>query len=136
MRERDEIRVSTLRMLRAALQNVAIEKRKQALEDGEVLEVVSKLIKQHHDSIEGFRKGKRQDLVQKEEAELAILKSYRGAEMTEQELETLVEEAIREADVSGPNAFGQAMKVVMSKVKGRADGQTVSALVRRRLEGG
>ena len=68
MKARDEIRVSTLRFLRAALQNLAIEKKTKVLEDAEILEVVAKLIKQHQDSIEGFRKGGRQDLVQKEQA--------------------------------------------------------------------
>lgn len=134
MKAQDVIRVSTLRFLRASLQNMAIEKKKELLEDSEVLEVVARLIKQHQDSIEGFRKGDRQDLVQKEEAELAILKSYCGPELGEEELSALIEEAIRAAGASGPNALGQVMKSLMPKTKGRVDGQKLSLLVRQRLE--
>ena len=134
MKARDEIRVSTLRFLRAGLQNLAIERKKKVLDDQEVLEVVVKLIKQHQDSIEGFRKGRREDLVQKEQAELTILQSYCGPELGEQELLTLIEEAIREAGASGPHAMGQVMKYLMPRVKGRADGQRVNSLVRTRLE--
>ena len=133
MKARDEIRVSTLRFLRAALQNLVIEKRKEVLEDDEVREVVARLLKQHRDSIEGFRKGGREDLVQKEEAELAILKSYCGPGLGEKELLMLIEEAISESGASGPGALGQVMKTLMPKVKGRVDGQHVSALVRQRL---
>ena len=134
MKARDEIRVSTLRFLRAALQNLAIERRKERLEDGEVLEVVARLVKQHQDSIEGFQKGGREDLVQKEQAELTILKSYCGPELGKQELLALIEEAIRESGASGPHAMGQVMKWLMPRVKGRVDGQEVNSLVRLRLE--
>ena len=134
MKARDEIRVSTLRLLRAALQNLAIEKKKEILEDSEILEVVARLIKQHQDSIEGFQKGGRKDLVEKEQAELTILKSYCGPDLGEQELLTLIEEAIRESGASGPHAMGQVMKWLMPKVKGRVDGQRLNGLVRLRLE--
>lgn len=131
LKAQDQTRLSTLRFLKASLQNLAIEKRKKVLEDAEVLEVVARLIKQHRDSIEGFQKGGRQDLVQKEQAELAILKSYCGPELGDKELEALIEETVHQSGASG---FGQVMKLLMPKVKGRADGQRISTLVRQRLE--
>ena len=134
MKARDEIRVLTLRLLKASLQNAAIEKKKKILEDAEVLEVVARLIKQHQDSIEGFQKGRREDLVQKEQAELTILRSYCGPELGEGELHDLIEAAIHESGATGPHAMGQVMKCLMPKVKGRTDGQRLSVLVRQRLE--
>ena len=134
MKARDEIRISTLRFLRAALQNLAIEKRKKVLEDDEVREAVARLIKQHQDSIEGFRKGGREDLVRKEQAELEILKTYFGPELGEGELQALIEEAIRETGAAGPNSLGQVMKWLMPRVKGHVDGQRVSTLVRQKLD--
>jgi len=134
IKERDEIRMSALRLLRAALQNAAISKKKETLEDHEVQEVVARLMKQHQDSIEGFRKGGRQELVQREEAQLGILKSYSAPELGEGELKALIEEAIRESGASGPGQLGQVMKCLMPKVRGRADGQRVNTLVRLQLE--
>ena len=136
MKARDEIRTATLRFLKSFLQNAAIEKKKPLLDDAEVLEVVARLIKQHQDSIEGFQKGGRRDLVLKEEAELEILKAYRGPELGEAQLGALVDQAIQETGASGPQGMGQVMKWLMPKVKGRADGQRINGLVRQRLERG
>lgn len=135
MKARDERKVSTLRMLKAAAGNTAIQKQKGTLEDGEVLEVIQRMIKQHQESVEAFTKVGRSEAAEKEAKEAEILKGYMPAAMEEAELKALIGQTIQELKVSGPAAMGQVMKALMPKVKGRADGKLVSQLVQQLLSG-
>jgi len=132
MKAREQTRVSTLRMLMAAMKNTQVEKGHE-LSDDEVLEVVAREAKRRRESMEAFEKGGRSELVEKEGAELAVLEAYLPEQLGEDELGALVDEAIAETGASSPKEMGAVMKVVMGKVKGRADGAAVSAMVRARL---
>jgi uncharacterized protein YqeY len=135
MKSQDKIRSSTLSFLRAELMNVAIAKKKKALDDSEVITVIKKQVKQHQDSIEQFKQGNRQDLVVKEEAELRILKSYLPPELSDEEVKKIIEEAVASTVAVGLKDMGKVMKEVTDKVAGRADGKLVSDLVKARLTG-
>ena len=133
MKARDQAKVSTLRMLKSAATNAAVQRGKNSLEDAEVLEVIQKTIKQHHESVEAFTKGGRADLAEKEKHEAAILQVYLPPAMDEAELKGIIQAAIQELGLSGPNALGQVMKAVLPKVKGRADGKMVNQLAAQLL---
>ena len=135
LKARQETRLSTLRMLKAAANNLAIGRQKQTLDDSEVMEVIAKLIKQHQESMEAFRKGNRPDLAEKEASEAEVLKAYLPPAMDEAELKTLIQVAIQELGAAGSAQMGQVMKSVMAKVKGRADGKLVNQLVSQLLQG-
>ncbi|MBI5446151.1 MAG: GatB/YqeY domain-containing protein [Deltaproteobacteria bacterium] len=135
MKARDAVRTSTLRMVRAALKNREIDKR-AALAESDVLEVLASLGKQRRESIEQFQAGGRQDLVDKETAELKILQEFLPAELTEAELRELVRTAVAEVGAAGPRDMGKVMSAVMPRVKGRADGRAVNAMVREILSSG
>ena len=135
LKSKDTLRSSALSFLRAELANVLIEKRKKNLEDADVISVIKKQIKQHQDSIEQFKKGARLDLVDKETKELEILKSYLPPELPAEEIKKVIEDAVLETQATGPKDMGRVMKVVLSKVEGRADGKLVSELVKVRLSG-
>lgn len=131
MKSGDTLRRDTLRLLQSAMKNVAIEKRKAATElsDQEVQEVMRKLSKQRKESIEQFRKGKREDLALKEEAELNLLSAYLPQSMEGEALHTLVTETLSEAGLTSKSQMGQAMGLVMKKVAGRATGEDVRRAV-------
>ncbi len=133
LKARETLKVSTLRMLKAAASNAAIQKGKDRLEDPELLEVVVKLIKQREESVEAFRKGGRTDLADKESQEAEILRSYLPPALGAEELKAIVQAAVQEAGAQGPQAMGVVMKIVMPKVAGRADGKTVSQAVKEAL---
>ena len=135
MKARDTVRMSILRFLKAALANDAISKKTDKLDDAAVIEVIRKLIKQHEDSIEGFKKGNRDDLVSKETQELEILKSYCPPEAGREEILGWVREAVKESGAQGPQDLGKVMKRVMSKAKGKANGKRVNALALEVLGG-
>lgn len=135
MKARDAARTSTLRMVKAALKNKQIDKR-AALEEADVLQVLSTLAKQRRESIEQFRAGHREDLAQKEEAELHLLQQYLPKELTEGELRELVSAAVSRTGAAGPKDMGKVMSELMPAVKGRADGKLVNQLVREHLAGG
>ncbi len=129
---RDEVKVSTLRMLAAAFKNAEIAKGGE-LSDQEILDQISKSAKQHKESIEAYERGGREDLVEKEKAELAVLSVYLPDQMGEEELGKIVDEVIQSVGASTPADMGRVMGAVMAKVKGRADGNAVSAIVKSRL---
>lgn len=133
MKARVEIKVSTLRMLRAGMKNLAIEKKTEKLEDKDVLGIIAKQIKQHKDSIEGFTKGNRQDLVDKEKAELAILESFMPRMMSADELKVIVRSAIEKVGAKGKADMGKVMKAAMEEAKGAADGKMLSQIVSEEL---
>ncbi|HAK59678.1 MAG TPA: glutamyl-tRNA amidotransferase [Nitrospiraceae bacterium] len=125
-------KLTTLRMLSAALQNRAIEKREPLIED-EVIATVRSLIKQRKDSIEQFSKGGRQDLVDKETAEVSVLEVYLPRQMTREELEPMVKDAVAQTGAQGPKDMGKVMKALVPMVGGRADGKLMSELVKQML---
>jgi len=134
MKKKDSVKVSTIRMLRAAIKNLAIEKRTESLEEADVLQIISKQVKQHKDSIGQFIKGGRTDLAEKESQELEILKSYLPPALSNEEIVAIVNEAIAEVGAQTKRDMGKVMKVVMEKVRGRADGKTVSQVVAEQLK--
>ncbi len=134
MRKRDAIRVSTIRMVRAAIANAEIDQGHE-LDDTGVLAVINRDVKRHRESISEFAKASRQDLLEKEEAELAILLSYLPQQMSVEEVEAAVRTAIAQVGAKGPGDMGKVMSVLMPQVKGKADGRTVSQTVQRFLSG-
>ena len=136
MRAKDQLRLDTLRMAKAALMNREVEK-KRALDDAESQQVVTGMIKQRRDSIEQFRAGGRPELADKEQKEIAILEAYLPPPMDTAELEGIVAAAIAEAGATSPKDMGRVMKGVMALLAGRAaDGKIVSELVKKKLAGG
>lgn len=125
-------RLSTLRMLNAALKNKQIDKRRPLTED-EVVETVRSLIKQRRDSVEQFAKGGRQDLVDKETAEIKVLESYLPQQLSREELEAMVRVVITSTAAQGAKDMGKVMKALIPMIGGRADGKLVSELVKNAL---
>ena len=125
-------KVSALRMLSAALKNKQIEKR-APLVDGEIVDTVRSLIKQRRDSIEQFAKGGRQDLVDKEAAEVAVLEVYLPQQMAREEIEKIVREVIAQTGAQGAKDMGKIMKALVPLLAGRADNKLVSELVKSSL---
>ncbi len=135
MRQHDPITLSALRMLKAAVVNREVE-RGRALDNGETLQVVASLVKQRKDSIEQFTKGGRQDLVDKEAAEIRVLEAYLPPAADPQAIERAVAEAIAETGATSPKDMGRVMKAAMARLAGQnVDGKAVNELVRRRLSG-
>ena len=135
MRSQDQIRLVALRMLKAALVNREID-RGRALDDGEARQVVGSLVKQRKDSIEQFVKGGRQDLADKEAAEIRVLESYLPPSADPAAVEQAVVLAIAETGATSPKDMGRVMKAAMAKLAGQSvDGKTVNDLVRQKLAG-
>ena len=133
MRARDQVRLAPLRMLKAALMNREVEK-SRPLDEPESLQVVSSLIKQRRDSIEQFQRGGRQDLADRESAEIELLQSYLPPPLDQVAIERVVDAAIDEAGATSAKDMGRVMKIVMSKLSGAAvEGRTVNEIVRRKL---
>lgn len=136
MRRQDAPRLSALRMLKAALMNREVEKAR-ALDAGEEHQVVSSLVKQRRDSIEQFLKGGRQDLADKEAAEIAILDSYRPPPADPVAVERAVVEAVAETGATSAKDMGRVMKAAMARLAGQnVDGKVVNEIVRKTLAGG
>ena len=133
MLARDVGRTSTLRMLKSAVEYFKIEKKQESLTDADVTAVIKKQIKQRQDSIEGFEKGGRVDLADKEKAELAILKVYLPEELSQAQLEEIVKATIAELGATTKTDMGKVMKAVQAKAAGRADNRLVSQLVSAQL---
>ncbi|EKD91071.1 MAG: hypothetical protein ACD_30C00049G0039 [uncultured bacterium] len=129
---RDEIRLSTLRLLLSEINNSKIQKGSD-LTDDEITSVVQKEAKKRRESVESFKKGGREDLAQKEESELKILEAYMPAGLSNEELTKLVEDSINELGANSLADMGKVMSSVMAKVAGRADGSIVSSLVKEKL---
>lgn len=135
MLAKNEIKTSVLRMLLSAINYYEIQKGGAGYEatDEDVLSVIQKEVKQHNDSIEQFKNAGRQDLVDKETKELEILKKYLPEQMSEEEIKKIVFETIAEIKPSGMQDIGKIMGALMPKVKGKADGNLVSKIVRESL---
>lgn len=132
MRNREEIRKSALRMLIAAIKNTEIEARKP-LDDAGVVTVIQKQVKQRRESIVEFQRGGRQDLVDKETAEAAVLEAYLPEQADPAAIEASARRVIAETGASGPRDIGKVMPVLTKEFAGRADGRVISEIVRRLL---
>ncbi len=133
MRSRDAAALSALRLLKSEITKKEVELGKKELDDAEILKLVERALKQRGESAEQFRKGGRAELAEQEEREAAFLKGYLPARLTEQELDALVTEAIAETGARSPKDLGAAMKAALAKAAGRADGKSVSELVKKKL---
>lgn len=134
LKRRDTVKLSTLRLLLAAVHNEEIRLRKD-LGAEEIQKVIATLSKQRNEAIELYRRGGRDDLARKEEAELEILQAYLPQPLTEQEVQTLIRESIAELGATGVQDLGKVMKQVMPKVSGRTDGKRVNELAKLLLGG-
>ena len=128
--EKDKL--STLRMLLSAVKYKEVDAKHQ-LSDEEVIAVISTLIKQRQDSVEQFKLGGREDLVEKESKEIGYLRAYLPPQLSEEEVRDIIEKAAAETGAAGPKDMGKLMKVVMPQVKGKADGKLVNDIVKEVL---
>jgi len=133
LKEKNEIKVSAIRQIKAYITNTEIKKGK-TLSDEEICEVIFSLVKAHNESIESFKAGNRPDLVEKEERELAVLKKYLPEQLSEDELINIINETIKEVGAVSGKDIGKVMGKLMPKVKGRADGAKVKMMVTGLLE--
>ena len=131
-REAGKSRLSVLRMVKASIRNIEID-RKKVLNDEDVLDVLAKEVKMRRDSMDDFRKGNRPDLVAALEEEIAILAEYLPAQLSEEEVRALVDQAVSQAQATTAKDMGKVMAILMPQVKGKADGKLVNTLVRERL---
>lgn len=129
----DTIKTSTLRLLRSAIGNFLIEKRKQAADDPEIQALIQKQIKLRDDAIACYQQAGRTELLDKETREKYILRTYLPAPLSASELETLVKQVIRELSASGKNDLGKVMKQTLAKVGGRAEGKRIQECALRFL---
>jgi len=135
MKAKEELRLSVLRMAKAALMNKKVELGRPA-EDVEALAVLRTLIKQRRDSVEQFRKGKRDDLADKEEAEIKIIERYLPAGASEEDIDAAVAAAIQETGAASAKDLGKVMKAAMAKLAGKnVDGKHVNEKARAKLGG-
>jgi len=137
MKRRDDVATSALRMALAAVKEAAVAgKEAKELTDDEILRVINKEVKRRDEAAEAFRNADRPDRADREQAEREVLAAYLPAALSPEELEAIITETLAEGGFSGMAAMGPAMKAVTAKVAGRADGKTVSDLVRQRLSAG
>lgn len=133
MKAKDKTRLSVIRMVRASLQNEAIQKGSDLSTDNE-LSVLSRELKQRRESLEEFQKAGRDDLVDQLENEIIILQQYMPAQLSTEEITKLVKEAIHAVNATSVNEFGKVMGYLMPNVKGKADGSKVQQIVKEQLQ--
>jgi uncharacterized protein len=133
MKNKEKDRLTTIRMVKASLQNEAIKFGKQELSEEEELTVLSREVKQRKDSLQEFEKAGRQDLVEKIQTELKHVEIYMPQQLSEEEVTAIVKEAIAETGAASKADMGRVMAVLMPKVKGKADGSLVNKLVQQHL---
>ena len=134
LKKSDKLKLSVLRMAKAAVKNQQIDKGRE-LQDEEILAIFSTLAKQRRESIDQFLKGGRDDLVQQETLELAILQSYMPAQLSAQEIDAMILQAIKESSAKNEGDMGKVMKMLAPRIKGVADGKWVNNRVRELLHG-
>ncbi|MGP4061663.1 GatB/YqeY domain-containing protein [Halobacillus litoralis] len=133
MKARDKERLSTIRMVKASMQNEAIKLGKDSLSEEEELTVLSREVKQRNDSLHEFKEAGREDLVEGLEREIEILQVYMPKQLTDEELRQIVQETVQEVGATSKSDMGKVMSAVMPKVKGKADGTKVNKLVLQQL---
>jgi len=129
---KDKIKLSAVRMLKTALHNKEIDAMRP-LNENEVMQVLSSLVKQRRDSIEQFAKGNRQDLVEKEEAELKVIQAFMPEQMSDEDVEALIKKAIAEVGAASVKDMGKVMKIIMPQITGKADGKAAGEKVKALL---
>jgi uncharacterized protein len=133
MRNKDQLRLSVLRMMKTAIKNKEVEKMKP-LDEGESLSVLTTLVKQRKDSVDQFRKGGREQLAQKEEAEIKIIEEYLPAAASDEDIRNAIEGAIQETGATSIKDMGKVMKATLARLAGKsADGSKVSQMVKEKL---
>jgi len=132
MKEKDKQVLATLRYLRSEIRNREIDQKKE-LDDNEVIEVLSSLIKKYRDAIEQAKDAGREELIQENQERLEILEKYLPEQLSESEIEELIDEVISETDASSMRDMGKVMGTIMPKIKGKFDGKRVNQMVRERL---
>jgi uncharacterized protein YqeY len=135
LKERDRTRLSTIRLLVDTIKKKEIEQGRKELDDGGIIKVIGTMIRKGEEAVEQFKQGGRQDLVDQESRQLEILKSYLPEQLSKEEIQSLIAEAIEEAGAADMRDLGKVMKILMPKVSGKADGKTVNEMVRERLSG-
>lgn len=133
LKARDERKLSALRLLRTEIKKREVSGQKKELSDAEVMEAIATLVKQRLESIRLFREGQRQDLVEKEEAELQFLQTYLPQPLSQSAIEVLIDQVLLETRATGMKDQGKVMKAVMAKISGRAEGKIVSEIVKQKL---
>ena len=133
VKDRNSEVLAVLRLIKSAIQNEKIAKKTAEFSEEDTLKILKKEAKKRQDSIEAFKKGGRDDLAAKEEAELTIVKIYLPQELSEEDLDKIVSQAMSENNFGGPQDFGLAMKAVMAKVGSQAEGVKVSQAVKKAL---
>ena len=133
MKNKEKDRLTTIRMIKASLQNEAIKFGKQELSEEEELTVLSREVKQRKDSLQEFEKAGREDLVEKIQTELKHVEVYMPQQLSEEEVAAIVKDAIAETGAASKADMGRVMAVIMPKVKGKADGSLVNKLVQQHL---
>ncbi len=128
MRDRDKVKLSVIRLTMAAIKNTEIA-RQTVLEDADILGIIAKEVRQHKESIEAFKQGKRDDLVAQEEAEMAILNEYLPKQMTREEVMAEARQVIDEVGAQGIRDKGKVMPQLIAKLKGKADGREINEVV-------
>lgn len=134
MKNRNEAKIRTVRLLMSAIKNFEVEKMAQAT-DEEIVQIMIKEAKKRIESIDMYKQAGRNDLVSEEQEELDIINSYLPEQMSEDEIRQLVMKIIRQNNLSSPKDLGTAMKLIMPQVKGKADGKLVNKIVKEYLGG-
>ncbi len=132
MKNKDKLRKSVIIMVRAAIKQYEIDNRSD-MDDNQIIEIISKQVKQKKDAIFEFEKGNRQDLVDEAKNEIDILMDYLPEQLSEEEIQNIVDETIKEVSPQGPKDMGKVMGALMPKITGKADGKIVSKLVKDSL---
>ncbi|HHV01735.1 MAG: GatB/YqeY domain-containing protein [Defluviitoga tunisiensis] len=132
MKEKNTLALNTVRLVIAEIKNKEVEKNSE-ITDEEILQIIRKQIKMREDSIQQFRSANREDLAEKEAQELEILKNYLPEDLTDEELDKIIQETIKELNASSKKDFGRVIKEVIQKVQGRADNKKISELISKKL---
>lgn len=132
MKAKDTLRLNTIRMVRGAIKQQEIDGKKELTND-DIIAVISKEVKMRRDSLEEFTKAGRNDLVENTQAEIEVLLPYLPAQLSEDEIKAIVQEAIEKTGAASPKDMGKVMGAIMPKVKGKADGKLVNTIVKSLL---
>ena len=132
MKAGEATRLGVIRMLISEIKKREIDKR-SPLDETEIQKTISTMIKQRNDSIDAFKKGGREDLAEKEQAEIIVLQTYLPQQLTREELDVILTAVIQEVGATGPNDIGKVMKAATAKTSGRADGKLVNEIARAKL---
>ncbi|MFP4975594.1 GatB/YqeY domain-containing protein [Paenibacillus sp. CN-4] len=133
MKSKDKFALSTIRMVRSTIKNLEIDL-KRDLDDSEVLDILSREIKQRKDALQEFEKAGRDELAESTRAEIEIIQKYLPEQLSEEELKVIVQQTIQETGASSKSEMGKVMSALMPKIKGRADGKLVNQTVQQFLQ--